>query len=133
MTFARIVRVLPALAWAATIWFLSATPSDGTTWLDAVWLDLPLLDKVAHAGLFGVLAALLLYARATPLLAIGLTIAAGVVDEVHQAFVPGRVPDLWDLAADAAGAVIAVVAVRWLASRRATARYSQRSERRSEP
>lgn len=129
----RVLRTLPALAWAAGIWWLSSTPDDGATWLAISWLDGPGLDKVAHAGLFGVLAALLRLAGASPLAAVAAAIGWGVVDEIHQSFVPGRTPELGDLLADAVGAVAAVLAVRWLASRRADARYSERPERRSEP
>ncbi|MCY3731217.1 MAG: VanZ family protein, partial [Rhodospirillaceae bacterium] len=38
------------------------------------------------------------------LLAVTLTVAYGLTDEIHQAFVPGRTPELRDLAADALGA-----------------------------
>ena len=38
------------------------------------------------------------------LLAVLLTVAYGLTDEVHQSFVPGRTPELRDLAADALGA-----------------------------
>jgi len=43
------------------------------------------------------------------LLAIALTVAYAGTDEFHQWFVPGRTADLWDLMADARGAVIAAV------------------------
>jgi VanZ family protein len=39
----------------------------------------------------------------------GVATLYGVVDEVHQAFVPGRSPDLLDVVADATGAAIAAV------------------------
>lgn len=129
----RLVRIAPAATWAALIWWLSSTPDDGTTWLDLSWLELPLLDKVAHAGLFGVLAALLLLAGLRPLAAVLVATAWGGADELHQMFVPGRHPDLLDLVADASGAIVAAAAVRWLAARRWSARYGERPERRSEP
>lgn len=129
----RLWRLLPAAAWAAAIWFLSSTPGDGSSWLDLPWLDLPMLDKLGHAGMFGVLAALLLFARATPLVAVAIVAAVGVADEIHQAGVPGRTSDPWDVVADVVGAIVAVAAVRWLAARRGAARYPGRSERRSEP
>jgi VanZ family protein len=74
-------------------------------------------DKVLHALAYGVLALLAVRAfhgdrpwlRARPALgAVAFTVAYGASDEIHQIFVPGRSPDLVDLLADAAGAVVAV-------------------------
>jgi VanZ family protein len=46
--------------------------------------------------------------------AIVITVAYGATDEVHQTFVPGRTGDVYDLMADAAGAVVGTVAcVLW--------------------
>jgi hypothetical protein len=131
----RTLRALPALLWAGLIWWSSSTPGDGSSWLSAPWLDLPIpmLDKVAHAGLFGVLAALLRYAGVAARPAFAATVAWGAIDEVHQAFVPGRTPELGDLAADATGALLALAAVRWFSSRREMPRYADRPERRSRP
>jgi hypothetical protein len=129
----RAARALPALLWAGLIWWSSSTPGDGSGWLSAPWLDLPMLDKVAHAGLFGVLAALLRYAGLPPRAAFVAAVAWGAIDELHQAFVPGRTPELADLAADAVGAVVALAAVRWFASRRERPRYADDPERRSQP
>lgn len=39
-----------------------------------------------------------------------ITIGYGVTDEVHQLFVPGRSADVYDLAADAAGALAGTIA-----------------------
>jgi VanZ family protein len=38
--------------------------------------------------------------------AIAITVGYGATDEVHQLFVPGRTGDIYDLMADAAGAVV---------------------------
>ncbi len=129
----RALRALPALLWAGLIWWSSSTPGDGSSWLSAPWLDLPMLDKVAHALLFGVLAALLRYAGASGRTAFVAAVAWGGVDEAHQAFVPGRTPDLADLAADAVGAALAVAAVRSFALRGKRSRYADGPERRSRP
>jgi VanZ family protein len=77
--------------------------------------SLPGLDKLAHAVVYALLAFLAARAFATlPLRATarGVSGAAvlfaalyGLSDEVHQAFVPGRTADIWDLAADLAGAL----------------------------
>lgn len=121
------LRSVPAALWALTIWILSSRPDlpDGP-------LDLPHLDKVAHAGMFGVLAALSMLAGAPARLAWVLAAGWGVIDEIHQAFVPLRTPELADLAADLTGALVAVLAVKWLAPRRSGAGYPERSKRRSQ-
>jgi VanZ family protein len=43
-------------------------------------------------------------------MAIAITVAYGVTDELHQAMVPGRTAELADLYADAAGATLAAIA-----------------------
>jgi VanZ family protein len=95
----------PAIAWAALIFALSAQPSPPGPGLSP-------LDKVAHFFAFGVLAALVaralagsgLRARRAIAVAIALSTLYGVSDELHQRSVPGRDADVFDLAADAAGA-----------------------------
>ena len=85
------------------------------------WLPGPpggFTDKHGHALTFGILALACLFGltggrwrRVTGRMA---TVAAllavvyGVSDEWHQAFVPGRMADIADVAADAVGAVVAV-------------------------
>lgn len=97
----------PALAYMALIWFLSSAPR-------AVPLDVfPFKDKGAHALEYGILAVLNVHAlRGTfdslrgwkrLLGASLLTFAWGYLDEVHQAFVPGRNADAYDLLADTIG------------------------------
>jgi VanZ family protein len=80
------------------------------------------LDKLLHAGAYGVLAALAAWAitggrlrSATwRVLAAAWIISAayGATDEVHQLFVPGRQGDAADFAADALGALAAAGAIR---------------------
>jgi len=46
--------------------------------------------------------------------AVAITIAYGATDEVHQLFVPGRTGDVYDLMADAAGALAGtIVCIVW--------------------
>ncbi len=45
------------------------------------------------------------------ILAVSAAILYGISDEIHQAFVPGRVPDLADVLADSIGAIIAITIV----------------------
>jgi len=80
------------------------------------------LDKVLHAGAFGVLSALAAWALTKGrlrsatwrvlLLASLISTAYGAFDETHQYFVPGRQADVADLAADALGALAAAGAIR---------------------
>ncbi len=84
---------------------------------------LPGLDKLVHAGVYALLAFLAARAFATlprPYTPRTLAWAAalfatfyGLSDEVHQAFVPDRTADIWDLAADAFGAFAGAVFYRW--------------------
>jgi VanZ family protein len=82
------------------------------------------LDKVLHAGAFGVLSALAVWAltrgrvrSATWRVLLGaalISTAYGALDETHQYFVPGRQADPADLAADALGAfAVAGVIYAW--------------------
>jgi len=76
------------------------------------------MDKFAHIGIFALLALLAAWGldRAFPhwprsralLLALLLTVAYGASDELHQRSVPGRTPDVMDVAADGLGAGVAV-------------------------
>ncbi len=84
----------------------------------ASFLRLPFGDKILHAGVYGVMALLALRAfrhaagargeRSALVRAVATAVLYGMSDELHQAFVPNRHPELWDLAADAIGAVMAV-------------------------
>ena len=96
---------LPALAWAALIFWLSAQPK--------LVIDLERgTDKLAHFLAYAVLGALLALAQTRtgwpPAAAYALGIAYGASDEWHQSFVPGRASDAADWLADAAGVVVAV-------------------------
>lgn len=105
---------LPVMAWMGLIFFLSAQPD--LPHPDTGWADF-LVSSLAHTFVFGVLA--LLWGRALGerpgalRLALVLTLLYALSDELHQAFVPGRVPDLWDLACDAMGAGLALLAWAW--------------------
>ncbi|MGA9761055.1 MAG: VanZ family protein [Gaiellaceae bacterium] len=97
---------LPVVFWAAVIFALSAIPS-----LDSglgTW-DL-VLRKLAHAAEYALLAALLLRALAQPWLAFLFALAYAASDELHQHFVRGRVGAPRDVAIDAAGALIGLLA-----------------------
>jgi VanZ family protein len=99
---------LPAAAYMSLIWFLSSGPVSVS--LEGV----PFKDKGVHVMEYGTLAVLSAYAilhswpgmgllRALSWAA-ALTFSWGYLDELHQAFVPGRDSDVLDVLADAIGA-----------------------------
>jgi len=68
-------------------------------------------DKVAHALVFGLIATLVgrsLRRRRHVWMAIVLTSAYGMVDEIRQSFTPGRSVEIADWVADTSGACLAV-------------------------
>jgi VanZ family protein len=102
---------------AGTIVLVSGTQRLATPDIELVFSK----DKLAHFLVFGLLATAIL--RTPPLrdlrlssllIAAGLTAAFGAFDELRQSFTPGRQVELADWLADAAGAIVAVCAYRWL-------------------
>lgn len=104
-----VANQLPVVLWAASIFVLSGIrgfPVSRTPFG---------LDKMAHFVMFFVFCGLAwraLYHQSASLVlrhhavlaAFLVAVAYGALDELHQAFVPGRFPDFYDLAADALGA-----------------------------
>lgn len=80
-------------------------------------------DKLAHATVFGALAIAVALASGwrdarAQWLGFAVALIVGVADEWHQVFLPGRTASLDDLAADAVGAALGVLALRWRAPAR---------------
>ncbi len=101
----------PVVLWAAVIFAFSSVPDLGTglgTW------DL-VLRKIAHAGEFALLGALLLRALRNEIPAFGLGVAYAASDEVHQHFVEGRVGAPLDVLIDSVGVAIGVLLWRRVA------------------
>lgn len=96
----RLLAWVPAVAWAAAIFFLSSRPR-------LPGPELPGLDKAAHFAAYALLAWLLIFAtersRLPLAVAVVLGLLYGATDEIHQMYVPGRSPDVLDWFADAAG------------------------------
>lgn len=106
---------LPAALYMATIWLASSFELRGFP-----TSMFPLRDKGVHAIEYGVLGFLLAHAcvrtfvhhaRArVAAVAILAGVLWGVLDEIHQAFVPGRSADAIDLVADSIGVTAGVLA-----------------------
>ncbi len=113
---------LPAVVgWMVSIWLISARHGTGGT----RWWATALLWNGGHFVVFGILALLWRAALAgrrvesvlADRVAVTVTVAYAVVDEWHQAHVPGRSSDPWDVCSDASGAVFAVALAAVLRSR----------------
>lgn len=113
---------LPVAVWAGLIFILSSqanlrfVPDEG---LDFV------VRKIGHIGVFGILALLLWRAlagttawRRPGAWAFALTVLYAATDELHQGLVAGRHPSAADVAIDATGALIALMVVEFVRSRR---------------
>jgi VanZ family protein len=125
----RHTALLLTLAWAAVIYYLSDQPG-----LDMPAL-FPLQDKLAHLLAYAILGALGMASRPlqeqarqrTELYRVALLAGAyGVLDELHQYFVPGRHSDPLDALTDCVGAWLGAAMVLWLARRIMTDRAPQR-------
>ena len=102
---AAVSRWAPVAAWAALIFTLSSIPHLGTGL--GGW-DL-VLRKIAHAGEYGILAALLVRALRRPWWAVTLAVLYAISDEVHQSFVAGREGAVLDVVIDSIGVVVGTV------------------------
>jgi glycopeptide antibiotics resistance protein len=109
------------VSWMALIFALSSRQSLPRTGINA-----QILAVAGHFVMFGVLGfllALLLQRRGWPwhlvlVSAVALSSLYGVTDEFHQSLVPGRYPDIADVAVDTLGAASAVLLLHWLQSPR---------------
>jgi len=100
---------LPAILYTGLIWWLSSQP------LHIEGIErFPFQDKGVHFVEYGTLCLTLCFAvyrtwpgrgLRAPLAAAWMTTALGLLDELHQAFVPGRSSDARDLLADLLGAL----------------------------
>ncbi len=124
---------LPAVAYMGLIWALSSLSSVPSL------QDVPFKDKGVHFMEYGVLATLLFHAfagtwpqlsaRTGYVCTLLCTIAWGLSDEIHQAFVPGRSSDVQDVLADTIGGAFGAAA--YLGLRALVRRLSAASRARS--
>ena len=116
----------PVLGFMVLIYALSAQESLPAA--EYVW------DKALHTGAYALFGVLCLRAfhgglrglRPLPtLLALTTTLLYAVLDELHQARVPGRDPSVLDWVADAIGAGLSLPLAAWLARRRSSRRATR--------
>lgn len=105
------LRALPALALMVAIFALSSQSQTGS--------DFPEWARVvAHFGEYALLAGLWLWALAPSLgrqgvyVAVAISVAYAISDEIHQGFVPGRDSDPVDVLVDCAGIATALALAR---------------------
>jgi VanZ family protein len=114
-----------AFFWGLFLFTLTSWPKPPSI---PVVSSIPDFDKVIHALLYGVEAFLLYRAirwRGGPgfsllrvLAIVGVMAVWGILDEVHQYWIPGRSMEAGDVAADVTGASIGAVAASLASSRR---------------
>jgi VanZ family protein len=107
------LRILP-LAYMAAIWIMSSNPSDALVELPNKGVD-RFLKESLHLVEFGILYVLLVLAaltttRFTPVLSfafMGVAILYGLLDEIHQSYVPYRSATVIDFVKDVIGVLAA--------------------------
>jgi len=102
------VRWVPVVLWAAVIFGLSSIPHLGTGLGGWDYL----LRKCAHVTEYAILGLLLARALERELPAFLLGVLYAATDEVHQSFVRGRHASPLDVAIDAVGLALGVLAWR---------------------
>ena len=116
---ALVSRFAPPLVLMGVIFFFSAQPDLGTGL--GVWDTI--IRKAAHMAEYGLL--WFLWWRALGYrhvaAAVAITVLYAASDELHQSFVEGRHGTSVDVAIDAAGVALAILATRVYAARRRTA------------
>lgn len=99
----------PVIFWAVIMMIASSIPN-----LGAPPINFTFVDKVEHFVEYGILGFLLALAfvksRPNPALLVALLICAGygIIDEIHQLFIPGRFCDPFDAAADILGSAAGI-------------------------
>jgi VanZ family protein len=107
--YIRTGLLLAAISWAGLIFYLSSQPSIETPAL------FPGQDKLFHLVEFGILGFLVMgtlraspqgYPRRQVWQVAFAVMLYGILDEVHQYFVPGRSADVYDVLADTIGGLL---------------------------
>ncbi len=104
-------RFSPLIVWALLSLILSSIPGNKFPELQGPfgW------DKLIHMVLYMVLGALAVRAwsdkQLAPWLIFLFCVGYGLVDELHQFYIPERYPDVWDWVADSIGSFIGVMSM----------------------
>ncbi|MEQ8507435.1 MAG: VanZ family protein [Rhodospirillaceae bacterium] len=108
----RLTGILCA-SWALGIAILSLLPAETA-------ISTGGYDKLEHGTAFAVLAILMRLTWPKPHVFLIFLVCTlyGALIEAGQAFSPGRHPDLWDLFADALGATLGLILIRYWPTRR---------------
>jgi VanZ family protein len=123
------LRLAAVVAWMALIFFLSSQsrlPDLSPSFSDA------LQDILGHFLAYGALALLVVWALEAfgvsrpALWTLVVVLLYALSDEFHQSFVPGRHPDLFDIATDVAGALVALALLAVVRLRRSSSPRSSR-------
>ncbi len=106
-SYHRIAAVVLALGILVSLFVLGAQPV-AVNLIPSPW------DKLAHAGIFALLACGIgvasgLHGRRALLVAITTAVLVGVLDEWHQLYLPGRQASWHDLAADIVGSMAGTI------------------------
>ncbi|MGA2623632.1 MAG: VanZ family protein [Bacteroidota bacterium] len=107
----------PAIIWAVVIFILSSVPSSAIPKMDILSHD-----KLIHGTIFFIFGVFVYRALAPgnashrfnwkrALVSFAIVAGYGILDELHQHFVPGRTPDIYDALADALGGLISLMAM----------------------
>ena len=117
-----------AVLWAAFIMLLCGLP--GSDLPDINFWDIDIEDKIAHAGVFGILGFLMVYGsirrKAKPFLSrkhiltlMLIASAYGALTEIFQdLFFPSRFGDITDFIADTIGAVLGILVAKKLLTKK---------------
>ena len=108
-----VIRILPVI-YMIVIWILSSLPANAVVELPAKGLD-AFIKESLHLVEFGILYGLLFFAGLTfknfrPLMSfifMGISILYGLIDEIHQSFVPYRSATVIDFVKDTIGVLVA--------------------------
>jgi len=114
-----IIYWVPVFICMGLMWYLSSKPVSDPSILAI--LKIPFMDKVMHIAEYAVFGYLLARALAVgredesrillAIIVIALSVIWGVIDELHQMFVPMRYASIFDVIADTFGASLGSVIV----------------------